>query len=163
MIDVDRRISIHSKILAWLTYSPLYAAMAMPCVFRLQDAITGFVHRSWGLTLGIILQTAGLLLESIADYQKAAFKSMDRKRWCNIGLYKYFLYPNYLGECIFWIGTFIGNMACYHTFFQWGISMVGLTFILSIMMQAMSALGEKQWKKYESDETFRQFRLSHSF
>jgi len=167
MIDVDRNISYHTKVLAWLTYSPLYAAMAMPCVFRIQHAITGYEHRSWGLALGILLQVSGLLLESIADYQKAAFKGMDgnhnRKRWCNVGLYKYILYPNYFGEGMFWIGTFIGNISGYKSFFQWGISMVGLTFILSILIQSMTSLGEKQLKKYENDEAFRQFRLSHSF
>lgn len=165
MIDVDKRISMHTKVLAWLTYSPLYAAMVMPCVFRLQDAIMGYVHRSWGLAIGIVLQVVGLLLETVADYQKAEFKSIEgnRRRWCNIGLFGLFLYPNYLGECTFWTGTFIGNMACLHSFFQWGVSMVGLTFILSILLQAMSSLGEKQLKKYGSDEKFREFRLSHSF
>jgi steroid 5-alpha reductase family enzyme len=165
IMDVDRQISIQTKILAWLTYSPLYAAMTMPCVLRLQMSMKGLAAQSWGLFTGIALQVVGLLLESVADYQKASFKMIEgnRKKWCNRGLYQFFLYPNYLAEGIFWIGTFTGSMSCFHSFFEWGISVVGLIFILSILRQAMSSLGEKHMKKYGHDETFRKFRLLHSY
>jgi steroid 5-alpha reductase family enzyme len=125
--------------------------MTMPFILRLQSAMTGSVDSTlWGLITGITLQIMGLVLESAADYQKASFKAIDgnRRRWCNIGLYRFLLFPNYLGEGLFWIGTFISSITCYNSFVEWAISIVGLTFILSILHQAMSSLDEKHSKKY---------------
>ena len=77
------------------------------------------VSQSWGKVgkTGISMQIGGLILESLADYQKGRFKRMEgnRNRWCNVGLWKHFTHPNYLGEVIFWVGTFTGGVTCNKT------------------------------------------------
>lgn len=59
--------------------------------------------------LGIIIWLVGLVVETIADWQKYAFKN-DRKtknKWTDIGLWKYARHPNYFGELLVWWGIFV--------------------------------------------------------
>ena len=63
--------------------------------------------------LALLLVIAGVLFESLADYQLAAFKKdagnsgkvMDR------GLWRYSRHPNYFGECCVWWGFFLFAVA----------------------------------------------------
>jgi steroid 5-alpha reductase family enzyme len=50
----------------------------------------------------------GIILETIADNQKFAYKN-DAKHsghWADVGLYKFSRHPNYLGELLMWWGVF---------------------------------------------------------
>mmetsp|Transcript_3089 Transcript_3089/g.3505 ORF Transcript_3089/g.3505 Transcript_3089/m.3505 type:complete len:152 (+) Transcript_3089:2-457(+) len=132
-----------------------------PCLHRLNSP-----DAPWG-TLGklaIGIQTFGLFLESVADYQKCVFKSEpgNRNRWCHEGLWKYSTHPNYMGEISFWVGTFLGGIGCYKTTLHWVGSIIGLLFILAVMRGAISSLGAKQLRKYGNDVEFLEFRRTHS-
>ena len=112
-----RRVAVDrsQKITAWFLYSFLALCMVTPCWWRLQwDLLPSSSSLSpWSMrwkafsVLGIALQITGLFLESLADWQKSAFKaaSSGEQKWCHVGLWKYSTHPNYAGEWLFWLGT----------------------------------------------------------
>ena len=59
--------------------------------------------------IGLFIWLSGLIIESISDYQKTSFKSMEsnKGKWVNIGLWKYSQHPNYLGEIMVWLGVYL--------------------------------------------------------
>ena len=83
----------------------------IPAVFFLMNDAAELSNISF---IGIFIWFAGLLIETIADQQKFAFKSKpsNRDKWPMIGLWKYSRYPNYLGEILVWAGLFI---VCLHS------------------------------------------------
>ena len=106
------------------------------------------------------LQFVGLSLETIADLQKNSFKTRNRLSWCNVGVWKYSTHPNYLGEGMFWWGTYLA-----HGFHQAGPSVlatVGLVTILYVLKGAAKSLSSKQKEKYGQDMDFYQFQRTHN-
>lgn len=58
---------------------------------------------------GLVIFGTGLVIESIADWQKAVFKrqSAHRGTWITSGLWRYSRHPNYFGEILVWIGIYL--------------------------------------------------------
>lgn len=158
--EADSKTSLESKVMAWLACSAFYAILFLPCLFRMQADTSinwGFVGKT-----GITLQIFGLALESIADAQKASFKARggddsNRNIWCNEGIWKYSTHPNYLGESIFWIGTYLGGIGA-ESVMQRIITSVGLACILSVMKSSAGRLSASQWQNYKDDQEFVRFR-----
>jgi len=163
--DVEQRATTKEKFSVWWICASFYAMMIMPCIYRLKAAFVGSPRAVWGKfgMLGIVLQCFGLSLESIADYQKGAFKIREGNRnlWCNEGLWKYSTHPNYLGEITFWVGTYLGSMACYTNLLQWAVCTIGLVFTILFMKSATYSLDLKQFRKYGLDEDFIEYRHTH--
>ncbi len=158
--DVNERATAQSKIAIWLTCASFYSLMMLPCVYRLTKETT------WGIVgkFGICLQGIGLVLESVADYQKGRFKKQEgnRHRFCNVGIWNYFTHPNYLGEMIFWFGNWLGGIGGYSSILEWTLSTAGLLFVLVVMKGAIDSLSSKHLRNYGRDESFLEFRRSHS-
>ena len=160
--EVDKRTSNRMKSSVWLTCGAFYAMMMYPCANRMNDAIKNGKDASmWGIVgrIGLMCQALGLILEAIADYQKAEFKrrSGNRNKWCNVGLWSKFSHPNYLGEAIFWSGTFLGGVACNETAKDWLMSTTGILFILTVIKGAVESLQKKHIKNYGQDPIFIEF------
>ena len=53
---------------------------------------------------GLVIWSAGFIVESIADQQKFVFKSKaeNKDKWIPTGLWKYSRHPNYFGEILIW-------------------------------------------------------------
>lgn len=89
------QVFVLQAVIAWLVSSPLYFA-----------AQTGAAFPSvWDL-IGAFLFAAGLLFESVADAQLAAFKRdpASRGQVMDRGLWRYSRHPNYFGEALLWWG-----------------------------------------------------------
>lgn len=133
----------------------------------MQAAIDGSNNVSWGVVgvLGLFLQFFGLSMESIADAQKAAFKARrgNRNKWCNVGFWKYFTHPNFLGEIMFWLGTFMGGVGAYAKITDWIIACLGLFGVVVIMIKGTEQLDVKEKSVYEYSDEFKHFRDKHSF
>lgn len=57
------------------------------------------------------LASAGIIVETIADWQKLRFKSdpANDGRFCSVGLYRFVQQPNYLGDLMLWTGVLLLN------------------------------------------------------
>ena len=88
-------------LLAWIIALPLLAAVTGSRPLNLVDA------------LAAALVLFGILFESIADAQLAAFKARpdSRGRVMDRGLWRYTRHPNYFGECCVWWGFYLFAVA----------------------------------------------------
>jgi steroid 5-alpha reductase family enzyme len=80
-------------VLAWLISAPLFAAVSGSSPLNILD-----------LT-GALLVLSGIVFESVADAQLAAFKADpgNRGKVMDRGLWRYTRHPNYFGEfCVWW-------------------------------------------------------------
>ena len=62
--------------------------------------------------LGIVLAAAGLIFETLADFQLAAFRTdpASRDKVMDRGLWGWSRHPNYFGECVMWWGYFADRL-----------------------------------------------------
>mmetsp|Transcript_3911 Transcript_3911/g.5722 ORF Transcript_3911/g.5722 Transcript_3911/m.5722 type:complete len:369 (-) Transcript_3911:898-2004(-) len=63
-----------------------------------------------GLYSGTIIYTVGLLMESIADYQKWTWKQSNPGKFCRAGLWSVSQHPNFAGNILIWTGIAIMNV-----------------------------------------------------
>ena len=56
------------------------------------------------LYIGSFLWVFGFLFESIADYQKRKFRSENKNKFIQSGLWSLSKHPNYFGEIVLWFG-----------------------------------------------------------
>jgi len=160
LLEVNERATTQSKVNIWLTCGSFYSLMVLPCIYRLRrNTEFGIVGK-----IGVFLQVLGLSLETIADYQKGVFKKQEgnRYRFCAVGIWSFSTAPNYLGEILFWCGTYIAGVGSFSSFLEWTASTVGLLFLLVVMKGAIDSLASKHMKNYGLDEDFLEFRQRHN-
>ena len=73
------------------------------------DAVTAITSRKiiepdLFLYIGSFLWVFGFLFESIADYQKRKFRSENKNKFIQSGLWSVSRHPNYFGEIVLWFG-----------------------------------------------------------
>jgi steroid 5-alpha reductase family enzyme len=88
-------------LLAWIISLPLLAAT------------TGSIPLNPIDMLAAVLVLFGIMFESVADAQLAAFKADpgNRGKVMDTGLWRYTRHPNYFGECCVWWGLFLFALA----------------------------------------------------
>lgn len=172
MKDVDQRAKLTSKFSVWMSCTVFYTSLVIPCLCRIRQSGQELGYEStttWkklGL-IGIALQIVGFSLEAISDMQKSLFKVKDgnRNEWCHKGLFKWFTHPNYLGDGLFWVGTFVGGLgAMEKVVIHYICSSVGLLAVMMILWGAANQLDEKQMKFYgASNPKFIEYRSKVGF
>lgn len=91
----------------WLLQAVSVAVIMLPVSYLLdRSAAPGF--GAWAVAGGAVW-LAGLVIESVADAQKSAFRARDenRGRFIAHGLWRYSRHPNYFGEILVWWGLFL--------------------------------------------------------
>lgn len=85
--------------------------------------------------IGFIVWLNGLLIETIADFQKYTFKSSaaNHQQWISTGLYKYIRHPNYLGELLVWYGIYLFTYSSL-SFQNQLISLISPVFITLLLL-----------------------------
>ncbi len=158
MNDRINRLPMAVKVAIWISVSLLYVAMFSPSLFALtapQNAPSS-VGRIFQI-LGVAVLGGGLLLESLADRQKAAFKTTNPKRFCDVGLYSWVRCPNYLGEIVVWIGFWMIGATFFTTLIQWVISFIGLACLVLIMVGSTKRLERTQNARYSASEEYQAY------
>ncbi|MGB3209407.1 MAG: DUF1295 domain-containing protein [Desulforhopalus sp.] len=97
---------------------------------------------------GITVSLAGLVFESVADWQLHAFvKNKQEGEIMTSGLWKYSRHPNYFGESVFWLGIGLIGVS---------VSWLALTgfFVITILLRYVSGVplaeeGYENNKKYQ--------------
>jgi len=168
-VQAKTNIPFASKILCWFVYSFFYVSLAASCWSRLlqsnvlmSSSSSSSSSSSWGLVgyAGLLIQLVGLSLETIADLQKNAFKSRYRHSWCNIGVWKLSTHPNYLGEGLFWWGTYLAHG--FYSPLPSLLATIGLGLILFVLKGSAKSLSFKQKEKYGQEVDFHQFQRTHN-
>jgi steroid 5-alpha reductase family enzyme len=160
--DVQARgagIGLAKKLLIWPAVSLLYVAVASPLILNLESAVgqgSTFPHRLV-LRSGFAIMFAGLLIEGLADLQKARFKRTIPDRFCDVGLYRWVRCPNYLGEIIFWMGNWIAGLGASAGALGWIVPVVGLVAIVLIMIGSTKRLEAKQEGRYGDRADFQSY------
>ncbi len=151
-------VKAHIKPLIWVSVALLYVLMTAPFLLILSEArVTPPSGLLITQLIGIAIAAGGLLLETLADHQKSAYKSKNPKRWCDVGLYRTVRCPNYLGEMIFWIGSFVAGLSAYDHWLHWVGALVGLICIQLIMMGSTKRLEAGQLERYGAHEEFQRY------
>lgn len=61
--------------------------------------------------LALLVTTAAIAIETLADEQLIRFRQRPSAAVCNIGLWRYSRHPNYFGEISFWVGLWLFGLA----------------------------------------------------
>ena len=104
---------------------------------------------------GIIIFLIGLLIETIADYQKYRFKLVDKKKgFIHSGIWKHSRHPNYFGEILVWVGIFVATINT-----NWYISILSPITIYLILryFSGVRILEENALKKWGKDKNYQKY------
>jgi steroid 5-alpha reductase family enzyme len=152
----SRKIPFFAKLATWGSVSILYLFMFSPALFILQTKSPS----SFFQTLGLVFMVLGFALEITADHQKGVYKKKNPHHYCDIGLYQWVRFPNYLGEIVFWLGNWIVGWTAYSRISEWMISTLGLIGIIIVMIVSSVRLEKKQYERYGSDLQFQEYSSS---
>jgi steroid 5-alpha reductase family enzyme len=91
----------------WVVLLPLFLTLRYPEPAR---GMAGYQALLEGL--GSVVWLLGLLLETVADWQKHQFRNnpANKGRFVSTGLWKWLRHPNYLGEILVWVGFFLFSL-----------------------------------------------------
>lgn len=148
------------KISIWLSVAVLYVLMGSPALYHSIALQQNVPLSTTPILVGIAIMVVGLGLETLADWQKSAYKKENPKRFCDVGLYRWVRCPNYLGEVTFWTGNWIAGLAALSTIGTWVLSLLGLLSIWYIMLYSTHRLERTQTERYGEMEEFQAYSQS---
>lgn len=153
-----RGVGVGVKLAIWVSVSLLYLLMFSPALTEL-DLLRRDPETAGRLVriIGLVVMLAGLGLEAMADRQKSGFKARHPDRYCSVGLYRWVRCPNYLGEMVFWLGSWVMGTSSYTHWLHWLASAIGLICITLIMMGSTKRLEAKQEERYGRGQDYRRY------
>ncbi len=106
----------------WLLQAITVWIVMIPALLALR---TGYLAISLLAWLGVIIWAMGVVIESIADYQKNQFtkKPSNKGRFINSGIWSWSRHPNYFGEILVWVGVYLAAV----TALDLPAALIGLT------------------------------------
>lgn len=142
----------------WLLQAIAVAVIMLPVSYLLDDdAPDGF--GAWAV-VGAAAFFAGLLIETVADAQKSAFRAKEenRGRFVATGLWRYSRHPNYFGELLVWWALFVYAVpfldgAAYAVV----LGPVSITVLL-LFVTGIPPLERSSLAKYEGDPAYQEYR-----
>ncbi len=148
-----------TKGLIWIGVSLLYVCMYSPHWYMLAAAPADLLAPSTrALAIaGLGILWGGNVIEMIADRQKSRFKSRHPRTFCNVGLYRWVRCPNYWGEIMVWMGSWMVGLGCYHSPAAWVMGLAGLVCIVLVMMGSTKRLEATQAQRYGESAEFRDY------
>lgn len=172
--ETDRTYAVTSPFARfgiWIGVSLLYVAMASPVLFHfsalnaeshgtaaLVDAVRGGASgAAFVVTAGLLVGYCGLAIEWISDRQKARLKRREPSAFCRSGLYRLVRYPNYFGEIVVWLGSYLAGIPFYTSWVAWILSTIGLLTIVLIMLGSAKRLEQKQSGRYGAEPEYQEY------
>jgi steroid 5-alpha reductase family enzyme len=118
----------------------------------------------WDITGGT-LYLAGLVLETVSDFQKFFFKEnpANRGKWCDIGLWSFSRHPNYFGEMCVWWGMFTIGISVYRDS-ESVIAILSPLFTMAVLLflSGMPLLEKGANARYASNPRYQDYKRSVS-
>lgn len=126
-------------VLLWLVATPIHAAMLASAGSSLLVVTL----------LGAVLFLAGFVLEAVADWQLARFRSnlLNAGRTLRTGVWAWSRRPNYVGEALVWIG--IGLMAVGGGAPWWALA--GPALLIALLFGVTGPLTEQHLARAKRD------------
>lgn len=111
--------------------------------------------------LGVFVWALGLIIESVADFQKYKFKNnpKNKGKWIESGLWKYSRHPNYFGEITLWLGVYLYTLPGLIGLEKL-LGVVGPTYIaiLILFVSGIPLLEKKAEKKWGDNKNYREYK-----
>ncbi len=128
----------------WVLQGLAVWIILLPSLFFLNSSQSELV---W---IGFIIWSLGLIIESVADFQKYEFKQNknNKDKFIQSGVWKYSRHPNYFGEILCWVGIYIFVMNSL-TSFQKIVSLASPLFIIILLI---FVTGLPQLEKYANEK-----------
>ncbi len=110
---------------------------------------------------GILIWGLGLIIETVADYQKIQFKLAGRKSWIDQGIWRASRHPNYLGEITVWIGFYLSVVSALPGNYKW-IALASPLYIAALLLKGsgvpiLEKAADQQWGK---DKKYQEYKKS---
>jgi len=109
--------------------------------------------------IGLIIWLIGLIIESVADYQKYSFKNKatNKNKYINTGLWAYSRHPNYFGEMLCWIGLFVFSGT-------WLLGILSPLFIIILLLfvSGIPLLEKKADEKWGHLDSYKKYKKETS-
>lgn len=142
----------------WLLQAITVAVVMLPVSYLLdRDHPPGV--GIWSM-VGAAIWLVGLVVEALADAQKAAFKAREenRGRFIASGLWRYSRHPNYFGEMLVWWGVFVYVIPALHgAAFAVVAGPLFITLLL-LFVSGIPPLERSAEEKYGSDAAYRAYK-----
>ena len=136
----------------WLMQGLTCAIVSFPII-----AFHQLEQKEWNgiFLIGVSIAIMGLLLETLADYQKYQFKLQNPKQFMSIGLWKRVRHPNYTGELMFWWSVYLIAVSQGSNF----LSIIGPIWLTLILVRFSGIpILERSWKKrYGEQKAFQEY------
>ena len=147
----------------WLLQAITVAVVMLPVSYLLDRDHLPAGFGAWNLA-GVLIWLVGLLVEAVADAQKAAFRAKEenRGRFVASGLWRYSRHPNYFGEMLVWWGLFVYAVPVLHgPAFAVVIGPVFITVLL-LFVSGIPLVERSADEKYGSDDAYRDYKRQTS-
>ena len=150
-VSSGRKQSVVSRAPFVLSVGLLLSTFAFPLSAACGGAIASST-RAAGVTCGGAVAMAGLLLQTVADFQKLAFKRTDAgfigAPMLGRGVWRFSRHPNYLGEVVFHAGVLVAGLSGSRSLAAAWLSVLAPTVFMSIMLSTTRGLEKRQRDKY---------------
>lgn len=110
--------------------------------------------------VGFAVWLSGLIIETVADYQKSAFRMNpnNHDQWISHGLYTYCRFPNYLGEIMVWTGIWMFSAATLG-YFHALVALVSPMFIAFLLLKVSGVplLDQSYSKRFGTNPAYQHY------
>ncbi|MBQ0066409.1 MAG: DUF1295 domain-containing protein [Firmicutes bacterium] len=137
----------------WIAYSVFYILLLSPLYFRLINKVSPDL----GCMIGIGIMYVGILFEMISDFVKNDYKNYHPHHYCDVLMFKYMRFPNYIGEIVIWIGLYVSGFTAYQNIAQEILSFSVLCVVTYYMLCKMKELEKLQNARYRQREDYKEY------
>lgn len=114
---------------------------------------------------GIGIWLTGLVIETIADYQKYKFINdiNNKGKWIDVGLWKYSRHPNYFGEIMLWFGVYLFTLSGLDSV-QALVGLIGPLYIATLILfvSGLPLLEKSADKRWGEDQNYQLYKKQTS-
>lgn len=130
----------------------------LPAMFVLIDSPGAMSGIAW---LGLAIAAIGLVIETVADFQKFGFNNepKNKGRFISTGLWKYSRHPNYFGEMSVWTGLYLAAFPFMTTTQRlYGLASPLWIYIVLLFLTGIPKLEKYADEKWGKEAAYQQYK-----
>ncbi|WP_101757853.1 DUF1295 domain-containing protein [Oceanicoccus sp. KOV_DT_Chl] len=154
IVAADKEMPFFVKVILWQFTSWNYIFYSFAVYFICKNPASG---SEVVLVFAAVIMLVGLVLETLADEQKQAFKK-SQAGFCAIGLYQSCRHPNYFGEILFIFGVFLAGVTYCQNTYEVAAVLISPLYLVLLMIDASRRSDITQQQRYGEQAAYRQYR-----